>query len=109
MQKLILLAAAMAVSGCAYRAANVAKYTDDEVCITRHDTGSISGIPERNAQAEIDRRNLDCKPIMEAYWKRLDGIILVMPPIQTAPLPTPSNGVNCTSFARGNVTQTYCN
>lgn len=93
----LALVAACLVSGCAaYDPDAISKFSDAKLCVTLHDTGSISGIPERNAQAEIDRRGgIDCKPHMAAYWAHLQG--------WQRPKPT-----SCSSSVIGNQIFTQC-
>lgn len=111
MKRLILLS--VILGGCsAYDPKMVSEYTDAKLCITRYDTGSISGIPEKNAQAEIDRRGgIDCKPIMEAYWRQIDRAYLMMNAMQPPPTPIqqqPNRMTNCSSRVSGKTIDTYC-
>lgn len=98
--KNLLLFALVALNGCAaYDPVATSKFSDYDLCVVLHDRGSISGIPERNAQAEIDRRGgVDCAPYMEAYRARVQNMIL------TAPKPP----VSCTSTIIGNQVFTQC-
>ena len=85
--------------GCAaYDSEAISKYSDAQLCVTLHDTGSISGIPEKNAKAEIERRGgVDCKPHMAEYWARVQGLGNALP-----------KPVSCTSNVYGSQIFTRC-
>ncbi len=69
MQRVILLAA-LALSGCAYTADSVRNKSTLDLCEIVYERGTISGIPERNAQAELDRQGADCKKYLEMQERR---------------------------------------
>jgi hypothetical protein len=96
----LLLAALIALQGCAaYNSESIAKFSDFDLCVTLHDTGSISGVPERNAKAEIERRGgIDCRPHMATYWARVQNLSNAIP-----------RPVSCTSNIYGSQVFTQCN
>lgn len=98
MKKLILIAL-VSLSGCAaYDPEAVSKFSDYDLCVVLHDRGSISGIPERNAQAEIDKRGgVDCAPHLAIYRAKVIGLMNAIP-----------RPVSCTSNIYGNQVFTQC-
>jgi len=97
--KKMLLVALVVLTGCAaYDPEAVSKFSDYDLCVVLNDRGSISGIPERNAKAEIEKRGgVDCTPHMANYRARVLGLMNAIP-----------KHVSCTSNVYGNQVFTQC-
>ena len=69
MKRLAIVLVAVWVSGCAYTADSVRGLPMRDLCEIIHERGSISGVPERNAKAELDGRGENCSAYLDAKAK----------------------------------------
>jgi len=94
----------LSLGGCAYTADSAGQMSTEDLCITLNDRGSISGIPERNAAAELKRRGSpDCTKTMERYRAGVQAMREAIPDPKR-----PASPMICNSSMVGNQVYTTC-